>query len=270
MLKQELICQKKELEVLITTIEKSLSESPKGTLRIARKGTNVQYYYRETPKAKKGVYIHKAQFPLALALAQKDYDRRLLKEAKKKLAYINLVLAKCELVSDDLSLTQVYMNMNAYRKNLIESRVPTEQEYADKWMEEPYQGMRFSEKDSLLFTKRGEQVRSKAEIIIADMLLYMGLVYKYECPIFLKNNEVRYPDFTILLPRTRRIVYLEHCGMMDDEKYKNSFVVKMSSYSNNEITLGRNLFLTFESKSHVLDTREVKRVIESILESDII
>ena len=264
MLKTVLLQQKKELEGLILNIEKSLSAAPEGTLRIARNGNRMQYYHRKTKQDVKGTYISKENVSLAQALAQKDYDGRILKQAKEKLSDINSSLTKLS----DSSLTDIFQNMNEYRKELVKPHVITVKEYVKEWLEEPYTGKSFSETDPCLYTRRGERVRSKAEIIIADMLADMRVPYKYECPVFLNGNEVRYPDFTILLPHTREIKYLEHCGMMDDEKYLNGFLGKMSTYNRNGIILGRNLFMTFESKNHVLDTRELKRVIESIIESD--
>lgn len=266
MLKTELLRQKKELERVISIVEKSLSTAPVGTLRIAHKGKKNAYYHREVPQEIKGTYIPKEKLPLAQALAQKDYDSRLLKQAKENLSNINFLLTKLR----DSSLTDIYQNMNRYRKDLVKPCVITTTEYVKAWLEEPYKGKNFSETDPCFYTRRGERVRSKAEIIIADMLAHMRVPYKYECPVLLKGDEVCYPDFTILLPQTREVKYLEHCGMMDDEKYLNGFFGKISLYNRNKIMLGRNLFLTFESKNYVLDTRELKRVIESILESDCI
>lgn len=264
MLKTVILRQKEELERLISNIEKSLSVAPEGTLRIAHNGNRMQYYHRKTPQDVKGIYIPKEKLSLARALAQKDYESRLLKQAKEKLSDINSSLTKLS----NSSLTDVFENMNEYRKKLVKPHVLTEEEYVKEWLEKPYAGKSFSEIDPCFYTRRGERVRSKAEIIIADMLADMRVPYKYECPVFLKGDEVRYPDFTILLPHTREIKYLEHCGMMDDEKYLNGFFGKMSIYNRNGIILSRNLFMTFESKNHVLDTRELKRVIESIIKSD--
>lgn len=264
MLKTLLLQQKEELERLIPIIEKSLSAAPEGTLRIAHNGNRMQYYHRKTPQDVKGTYIPKEKLSLTRALAQKDYDSRLLKQVNKKLSDINSSFTKLS----NSSLTDIFENMNEYRKELVKPHVFTAKEYVKEWLEKPYTGKGFSEMDPCFYTRRGERVRSKAEIIIADMLADMRVPYKYECPVFLKGDEVRYPDFTILLPHSREIKYLEHCGMMDDEKYLNGFFGKMSIYNRNGIILGRNLFMTFESKNHVLDTRELKRVIESIIKSD--
>lgn len=264
MLSKELLKQKLELEKLISTIEEALISAPEGTLRIAHNGKRRQYYHRKVKKDIKGCYITKDNLDLVHRLAQKDYDIRLLKKAKENLLNINTMLTKWS----DASLTDIFDNINMYRKELVEPRVIKAEDYVKKWLAEPYSGQFFSETDPHYFTKRGERVRSKSEIIIADLLADMKIPYKYECPIYLKNGLVRYPDFTILLPYKRELRYLEHCGMMDDEKYLNKFFDKILLYNQNGIVLGKNLLLTFESSNHVLDTRELKRVIESIKEYD--
>lgn len=263
-MRKELLRRKNELENLISTIEKSLAEAPEGTLRIAHNGNRMQYFHRENTQETGGTYIPKEKLSLTRALAQKDYDTRLLKQANDNLLSINHLLTEFS----DTSLTDIFEDLNKYRKELVMPRVFTVEEYVKEWLEEPYVRNGFSDKDPYFFTRRGERVRSKAEVIIADMLVDMQVPYKYEYPVLMKDGEVCYPDFTILLPHSKEIKYLEHCGMMDDEKYLDRFFNKLSIYNRNGIVLGRNLFMTFESKKHVLDMRELKRVIESIIESD--
>lgn len=48
-----------------------------------------------------------------------------------------------------------------------------------------------------------ERVRSKSEVIIADILNQEGIPYRYECPLQLKGWGKVYPDFTVLSERER-------------------------------------------------------------------
>ncbi|MEE3440399.1 MAG: hypothetical protein VZR07_10670, partial [Ruminococcus sp.] len=50
-------------------------------------------------------------------------------------------------------------------------------------------------------TQRGEIVRSKSEVIIADALYYANIPYHYEKPIKV-GDRVIYPDFTVLNVKT--------------------------------------------------------------------
>ena len=54
----------------------------------------------------------------------------------------------------------------------------------------------FLEEKLIHRTMRGEAVRSKSEVIIADHLANRGLVYRYEAPLTL-GGETRFPDFTV-------------------------------------------------------------------------
>jgi len=55
----------------------------------------------------------------------------------------------------------------------------------------------FLEKDLIHRTERGDLVRSKSELVIADKLYARDIEYAYEQPFVLPNGKTRYPDFTI-------------------------------------------------------------------------
>jgi hypothetical protein len=59
-------------------------------------------------------------------------------------------------------------------------------------------------------TARGELVRSKSEVIIANLLHALDIAYAYEQPFVGREGTVRYPDFTIEDAETGQRVFLEH------------------------------------------------------------
>ena len=67
---------------------------------------------------------------------------------------------------------------------------------------------RFLEEGLIHRTERGDLVRSKSELVIADKLHARGIDYAYEQPLVLPNGRTRYPDFTIRGSRARRDVLL--------------------------------------------------------------
>lgn len=75
--------------------------------------------------------------------------------------------------------------------------------------------------------EKGERVRSKSEVIIADMLNRKGISYRYEYPVYLKNVGQIYPDFTVLDAIRRREIYWEHLGMMDDPDYAEMAILRV-------------------------------------------
>ena len=99
-------------------------------------------------------------------------------------------------------------------------------------------------------------------MIIADRLYLNGVPYKYECPIKV-GNEIIHPDFTILRISDRKILYLEHCGMLDDPKYADDMVRRASLFALEGIIMGDRLFYTVESSQNPLDVRVLDVMIQN-------
>lgn len=78
-------------------------------------------------------------------------------------------------------------------------------------------------------TQRGERVRSKSELIIADKLHAAGIDYEYEPQINLNGVE-RYPDFVIEDDDSGEKWYWEHLGMMEDPSYRTRWAKKLNEY----------------------------------------
>ena len=79
-------------------------------------------------------------------------------------------------------------------------------------------------------TKRGDLVRSKSEVIIANELLAQGIDrYEYEAPLSIKGK-TRYPDFTIIDDDTGESFYWEHLGMLNHPDYRRRWERKLEDY----------------------------------------
>ena len=92
-------------------------------------------------------------------------------------------------------------------------------------------------------------------------------MYKYERPLILEkagNIKTIYPDFTILNKHTGRICYFEHAGKMDDPYYASEFVKKMNTYVSNNLLLGRDVLVTFETINNPLDVSVVRKMVEEL------
>lgn len=83
-------------------------------------------------------------------------------------------------------------------------------------------------------TSRGEAVRSKSEVIVADQLHHHGLDYHYEHPLEL-DGVTKYPDFTIEDDDTGITYYWEHCGMLSDPSYRRRWETKLVWYREHDI-----------------------------------
>ena len=89
---------------------------------------------------------------------------------------------------------------------------------------------RFLEEGLIHRTERGDLVRSKSELVIADKLHARGIDYAYEQPLVLSNGRTRYPDFTIADHARGVTFYWEHLGMLHDPGYKARWDLKRTEY----------------------------------------
>ncbi|MDO4492163.1 MAG: hypothetical protein Q4B85_13970, partial [Lachnospiraceae bacterium] len=137
--------------------------------------------------------------------------------------------------------------------------------FTQMWMQIPYERKMISEEYTTFLTNNGERVRSKSELTIANALYKRKIPYKYECPLRLDKYSVIYPDFTILNSRTRKVIYWEHRGMMDDRDYARHAVKRMKDYQSAGICIGKDLIITEETVNYPLGTNEIDWIIDNYL-----
>ena len=111
-------------------------------------------------------------------------------------------------------------------------------------------------------TLRGELVRSKSEVIIADTLFTYKIPFRYECHLDL-NGVIVYPDFTILHPETMEKYYWEHFGLMEKAIYRERTFNKLALYGEHNILPSINLITTYETQSHPINSEYIQQIIEN-------
>lgn len=241
--------------------EKALTKAPQGCLRVCTQGDTTRYYKRSDPKDFNGVYIKRKDIEIAQKLAQKDYDKKVLCNVEKELYAIRKYFEN----SPEISAEEIYKNLHKERQKLIQPICQTEEEYVREWSGVSFTGKGFEEMSPEMYTAKGERVRSKSEIIIADALNREGIPYRYECPLQLKGYGKFYPDFTVLNVKKRKEIYWEHLGMMDDVDYVDNALQKIRIYEENGIYTGENLIITYETKKNPINQKIVNRMISRYL-----
>lgn len=89
---------------------------------------------------------------------------------------------------------------------------------------------RFLESGLIHHTRNGLAVRSKSEVIIADILYSKGIEFEYEQPLRVDDGSWRLPDFTIEDDTTGTTFYWEHLGMMSRPPYRRKWEQKLAWY----------------------------------------
>lgn len=166
--------------------------------------------------------------------------------------------------SDD-EIEEIYKSLHKERQALVMPVEPTWEQLVEQWYSVEYQGKEFREGAAIILTEKGERVRSKSEKILADYFYRNNILYQYEKPLKLKGYGIVYPDFTLLSRKTRKEMYWEHEGMMDQPEYARAAVAKIDSYQKNGIYIGENLIVTFETEKNVLSTKTIEELVEKYL-----
>jgi len=260
-IKNALLEKKSNLERMETKIKKKLLKAPEGTLILSKSNGKTQYYHKTNDTGRRGRYIPEKQMELAKALAQKDYDTKMLAAIVQDKKMIEEAYKKIS----DLKCINTYHNLSDERRRLVDAHILTDEEYIEEWLNEKYEGKSFGLDTPMHITEKGERVRSKTEKMIADKLYTMNIPYRYECPLLLKGYGKVYPDFTLLRMYDRREVYYEHFGMMDNPQYVQNMISKINEYTNNGIYLGKNLFVTFETMQQPLNLKNVEKMLKELL-----
>ena len=261
-LTHQLKSRRLELVNLLNLKLKAQKNLPQGHLRIEqKKGARApQFYHFTNPSDTHGEYIPAAKHELARRLAQKDYDYKLIKILKTQISLIEKLIKTSE-----NNITSLYSKLCPARQNLIRPVTLTDSQFVESWQNISWQKGHFPTDIPEYITARREQVRSKSEVIIADILNRSNIPYRYEYPLKLKNGDIYHPDFLCLNVRTRQEYVWEHFGMMESPDYAERTVKKLKIFNDNKIFPGKNLIITMESSTTPLSSRQVEILINEYL-----
>lgn len=239
----------------IRSLEKQRKKLADGSINI-KKHRNKPRYYQHLNKRNK--YLGQNDTELIRELVQKDHIDKAIRAATHEAE----VLKNDIIGYPKLTMEKVYEALPEERKEYASPIIPGDEEYAREWLAVPFKPKPFKKGAPKYYTLKGERVRSKSEVIIADRLFAKGIPYKYECPLLVGNGFI-HPDFTILRMSDRKIVYHEHCGKMTDPEYTKDIPERAIKYARIGIFQGDRLFYTFESAECPLDIEALDAFIEN-------
>lgn len=259
------------LTYLIGKAEKDLKNPPDGTLRMIMSHGSKQYYHC-SPGCTHIKYIRQSDAKLPQRIAQRDYAKLTMDTAKKEYRVLTDFVKHYEPDLDSF----IAGKLPEYKQELIRHYVESDADFITHWLaikekikSENITPMQIkypvNKENGKITTERGDYVRSKSEKILADKLLLRNIPYSYECPLYIRNFGYLNPDFTVLNVNTRKELYWEHLGKMDDPEYSVNAILKIESYEQNKIYPGSSLILTYESLSHPFDSALLDGLISEYL-----
>lgn len=256
---QELMDVKNELEKELKN-QKGIDTELHSRIHVNNSGGRTQFYLRNDNNNSCGRYLSEQKDRITIQkYLQRWYDEKVLKQISSEIMSLETFLATAEVTANQIS--KIFSNSSPKVKKYIKPVECSIEDYAADWSAIPYECKQMNQNITEYFTEKGERVRSKSELNIANALFKYNIPYKYECPLLLRSGVTIYPDFTVLNPYICEEVYWEHRGMMDDRDYAKHAVLRVKEYEKSGLFLGKNLIITEEISSAPLSTTEIEKII---------
>ena len=232
---------------LLREYERALSDLPEGRLVCKKIKGTLQYYHVQGDG--KEIIINKKNLDLILDL-----------KLKKRLK------VQCKQIETNLHFQEnLLKHYKPYETADVDLPYSYREETLRAWANEKYKQNTYKQDMKIFKTSFGLKVRSKSEVIIAEMLHEAGIPFRYDPEIILydKNKCVHKvsPDFVIMTPSGRKIIW-EHWGLFGDEGYRACNYWKLELYFQNDIILSDNLIITMDTKDGGIDAGYIERVIK--------
>ena len=257
---------KMEQKLLDSFLEKRSADPNKYSLWCRTNRGRKSFYLRKKGE-KKAKYAGLSQINILEDIYQYKYEEIAAKVIEENIIHMNTALDRIrpwDMDSIAVCMPKAFKELQSvlYKRNDVQ----------EDDLKDVHQSENPKNRDGLVFKARnGVYVRSKNEMLILDALSMTDLEIWYEKRLDLVaggsggyNTESVYPDFTIKLP-DGSIIYWEHMGLMDQEKYQKDNSNKLKLYFENGIYPPKNLIITVDGDTMPFDSSAVWRIIDGIL-----
>ncbi len=242
-------------EALAKQYRYRLQQLPEGKLSTSTiKGT--AYYYKLIQGKK--LYLGKADCEEVKLLQTRAHLSEALKRIEKNCTALHHLLEEYESVETDIINCKVPKAYQLSQK--IDYRF-TDWVDPRAWGRAKYdKNTKYPEK-LIHRTLKGERVRSKSEVIIADILFLKGVEYHYEENLTLGAETIA-PDFKVAVASQRRFRRLEHFGMLSSSKYLEECLWKLRLYFSHKYVPWDDIIFTFEAQDGGIDAQTIGWIID--------
>ncbi len=254
-LRQRVLKELKRCERLYRKLANLLQQLPKGSL-LNRNG-HIYHAFRENNIQHQRAI--KEDKKLLEKLRLRHFIKKMLPPLKARIDACTSFLEK-EQLYDPIKINE--MVKEVYKGGLCAELFLEGDISEDDWKQEKYRRNPAPMK-AKHYTADGQVVRSKAEAMFGTEMESREMLYRLE-PEFWINGKYVYPDFEVFLPNTRRRIYIEHFGRMDDPDYLKKVMFKLAYYHEIGLYMGVNFFFTWETEAKPLTMVEIQKLLDTI------
>ena len=110
----------------------------------------------------------------------------------------------------------------------------------------------------------GTAARSRAEVIVMNLLLLLRIAFLYEPRFFTPAGLFSYrrPDFCVMTPKG--IVYIEVMGMWENAAYRREQKEKLRDYQRAGLEIGKNLIVIQISDEQKIDSQVIYEHLQNL------
>lgn len=257
--KEQLSSLRESLADMLEDLTEEKKGLPEGSLYVYEKnGKN--YYAQRLPKGGNRKKEHRIAISknsdLILALVRKKYVESAIKNIRKDLEEIDRTIRGYDPVGEDGVMREFCAKYPDLSKGV---RYGWSDPY--EWAANYEQPRDFYVDDLKSVSAQGEDMRSGPEMYISSRLDHFGIPYRYEDSTGIPDLNYA-PDFKIIRPRDRKIIYWEHFGKVNDYEYVRNNMEKVRDYIDYGIKPWDNLIMTFSNERGGYDGKLIDAMIE--------
>lgn len=252
---QKMLVQSQRLEAEIKATKELLKTFPEGEFFSFKNGKFYKWFYRI---GKDRRIVKKEELKFAEKMAKKKfYSYKLAVIENEKMA----IDAYLKNYNTKLQSPDTLLDDNSNYKELLAPYFTSFSKEILDWMNAPYKrNPKYPEKLTHK-TVNGLMVRSKSEAMIAKLLYLNKIPFRYECELTL-GDKIVYPDFTIIHPKTGKIIYWEHFGLMDRVDYCAHSCTRYEDYVMNGYVPFVHLIFTYETLENPFSIEDAEMYIK--------
>ena len=242
------------LSAQVNSLERAIATLPEGSLEWRKRGDSYRYYHRADGKK---VYLSKEKHELIEALAKKSYLSKMLTDVQQE----RMAISKYLYHHKDTDRAQELLIHHPNIEGILAPLFTSMDEKLKAWEEADYPSTAEHPEHLIHPGPKGKRYRSKAEASIATSLHRNNIPARYEWDKEI-NGITYHIDFTIKHPKDGRLIYWEHCGLMDKDTYAANIGTKIKEFAKAGIFPDRNLILTYESREFPFESWMADEIVE--------
>lgn len=247
------------LRKTLDSVNLQLAEAPAGKLAAYVRGQKTQYFCEYTENGRRIRKTVTGDEKAVRGLARKEFLLIQLKILEKDI----YLLEKAAKNYEEPSPETVFSKMKSAYQRLPRDYFFEEKPDTGEWAAAEYIRSGYNPEGKIHTTSRGLKVRSKSELIIAEILYAGGVPFRYE-EVLTINNRRFAPDFTVMAD-DGQLFYWEHCGLTNNERYMAAHREKLAAYEKADIVPWKNLIVTYDEADGTLNIGIIESEIKNKL-----